>query len=181
MNCPLSIVHYPLSRKGWGWAFPLLLAVILIGCESVSCPLNNTVVCRYGFYAASSGNGGLSSISVADSITVTAMGTDTTLINRQYNQSSLELPMSFYAPADTLIWTFTSPDTTLISHILGRDTIVVCKTNRHHFDDPSCPVHIFHHIDSIAYTHNLIDSIIVATPDVNYDEIENIQIIFRTE
>ena len=170
----------------WAWRNMLagmasvVLAAALAACDDVSCPLNNTVASVYNFYASARDADGVfhagAAVSVGDTITVTATGTDEVLVNKKYAVATLSLPVSFYAAADTLIWTFTD---TQNRH--AADTIVVVKTNRHHFDDPSCPAHMWHHIDSVAHTRNVIDTVLIANADVNYDGLENIQIYFRTD
>lgn len=157
----------------------LLPLLFLASCDDVTCPLNNTVTSIYNFYASARDTIGIfhegEAVSVADSITISALGQELVIVNRDYNISKLSLPVSFYAPADSLLWTFTDSKS---RH--GYDTVFIYKTNMHHFDDPSCPVHIWHHIDSIQFTRNIIDTIIVANADINYDGLENFKVYFRT-
>lgn len=156
-----------------------LFAFLLLACDDVSCPLNNTVTSVYNFYASARGDDGVfkagASVSVADTITVSAIDLDSVISNKSYSISTLSLPVSYYHAADSLLWTFADSR--------GRhayDTIIIHKTNIHHFDDPSCPAHMWHHIDSIHFSRNVIDTIIVATADINYDGLENFKIYFRT-
>ncbi len=160
----------------WGWVFGLL---IFTACDNFSCPLNNTVESNYGFYAAQyDADGQLitgQAVTVNDTITITAYGTDVVLANRLIGAKGVALPVSFYNEADTLLFKFTDQE--------GRsatETLIINKTNQHHWDDPSCPVHIWHTITSVSTTHNLIDTVLIANPKVNYDGLENIQIYFRT-
>lgn len=160
--------------------FQLLnLSILLTSCESFNCPLNNTVASVYNFYAANRNTKGElitgTSVSVTDTITISAIDLDSVIANRLNNASTVSLPMSFYNATDSLCWLFTDSE--------GRtatDTIIIHKSNLHHFDDPSCPIQVWHHIDSIYFSRNIIDTIIVANADVNYDGLENFQIYFRT-
>ncbi len=88
----------------------------------------------------------------------------------------MSLPVSFYAPADTIILTFTD---TLSRQ--ATDTIWMEKTSTPHFDDPSCPIHMWHTISAVSSTHSLIDSIVILNTAINYDGLENIQIRFITD
>ncbi|MBO4907141.1 MAG: hypothetical protein J5486_08980 [Bacteroidaceae bacterium] len=149
-------------------------------CESVSCPLNNTVESVYGFYSSTrdeSGNllGG-AAVSIGDSLTVSVAGMDTILVNRLINKSSVSLPVSFYADVDTLVFKFTDAE-----GVSAFDTVRMAKNNTLHFDDPSCSIHMFHEVLSVESTHQLIDTIIVVNPYINYDGLENFQIYFFTE
>ena len=153
---------------------------LFLSCESVTCPLNNTVESKYGFYAAQYDSKGElvtgTAIAIGDTLTVTLLGIDSVILNRLVNKGEMKLPVSFYLNEDTIELAFT--DT--LSRT-GRDTIWVTKTNRHHWDDPSCPVHMWHEVTAVRSSHNLIDTVLVTNPDINYDGLENFQIYFRTE
>ena len=43
-----------------------------------------------------------------------------------------------------------------------------------------CGTAMFHTITAASSTHTLIDTLIIKSPEVNYDERENIQVIYRT-
>jgi len=133
----------------------------------------------YGFYASARTSDGVfeagSAVTVGDTITITALGPDTILANKLINQSGVSLPASFYGQVDTLQFCFTDAN-----GAVAYDTIWVTKDNLHHWDDPSCAVHIWHTITAIHSTTNLIDTILVNEPEINYDGLENIQIYFRT-
>ena len=156
-----------------------LLCCMIGACETVNCPLENKVESVYGFYASERTSAGEfqpgSAVALADTLTVTALGADSVLVNRVTNKNGLALPMSFYGDIDSIL--LTVKDTT---GAIARDTLWIDKTNEYHWDDPSCPVHIFHEITSVRHTRNIIDTVIVATPFVNYEERENFQIFFRT-
>lgn len=148
-------------------------------CDSVSCPLNNTVASVYNFYASARGDDGVfvegQAVSVNDTINITALGPDTLLVNRLVGKSTVSLPVSYYADVDTLEFVFTDKQ-----NRKGADTLWVSKKNLHHFDDPSCPVHLWHTILDVRSTHHLIDTVIISNPAVNYDSHENFQIYFFT-
>jgi len=156
----------------------LFLLLCMVGCENISCPLNNTVESVYGFYAATYDEDGLlqtgTSVGVGDTLTVTLLGADSIILNRLTGQSGMKLPVSFYQDTDTVELAFTD---TL--NRTGRDTIWISKRNTHHWDDPSCPVHIWHKVLGIRSTHNLIDTVLVTNPEINYDGLENFQIYFH--
>lgn len=94
--------------------------IAVAACESTDCPINNIVYSTYGFYAAT--DEGESKIQVLDTLTITAAGTDSILINRLVRGSEVELPVSYSAATDTLIFHFT--DTTSRTR---RDTIWMTK------------------------------------------------------
>ena len=149
------------------------VALCLASCYSLDCPIENIVACNYGFYGLEEGQP--TSISLNLSLTVTAAGTDSVLINQDYGQSSISLPMSYYASVDTLVFTYSSD--------LGteQDTVWITKTNYEHYENPNCPTAMFHVIESVRSTNRLIELITIVNPNVNYESSENIHILFYTE
>ncbi len=152
-------------------------ALLLIACNEVSCPLNNTVESVYGFYASTRDETGTlvegETISIGDTLTITALGPNVELANRLIGKGSVKLPVSFYGDVDTLEFMFTDK-----LNRKGGDTLWISKNNLHHFDDPSCPVHIWHTITGVRSTHHLIDTVLINNAAVNYDGLENFQIYF---
>lgn len=160
------------KHKAWSaWLSAGCLAMATVGCESVECPLNNTVYTTYGFYVME--NDEPTPIRIGDTLTVTAAGTDSVLINRIYNVSQIELPMSYYADTDTLALTFTDPD-----GYQTFDTVWVSKSNHEHYESPACPTAMFHTVNGVRSTHRFIDTVTVVNPNVNYYASENFKIIF---
>ena len=105
-----------------------------------------------------------------DTLTVSALGTDSILVNSLVGASSLELPLSYMQEQDTLVLHIYGMDYNL------RDTMWVEKTNTTHFESPDCPTAMFHQITSVRHTHHIIDSISITRSLVDYDQTENIQI-----
>ncbi|MCD8317603.1 MAG: DUF6452 family protein [Paraprevotella sp.] len=145
----------------------------IVACESTDCPINNVVYSTYGFYARTTE--GESAIKVLDTLTITASGTDSILINRLQNGSKVELPVSYSAPTDTLIFHFT--DTLLRTQ---RDTLWLDKENSPHYESPDCPTSMFHYVTAIRWTSHLIDSVSIENPNINYNVSENFKIYFRS-
>lgn len=158
-------------KTGWLMAAAGMLAITMTGCESVECPLNNTVYTTYGFYVME--NGQPTAIRIGDTLTVTAGGTDSVLINRLYNASQMELPMSYFAEVDTLSLRFTDAE-----NLVVFDTIWVSKYNYEHYESPGCPTAMFHYVSGVRSTHRFIDTVTVVNPNVNYYASENFKIIF---
>lgn len=143
------------------------------GCDTFDCPLNNTVFATFGFYSQT--DGVLSSVRLVDSLTVTAGGSDSILLNRQYNMSSIELPVSYTGETDTLALRFSNAE-----QQVTRDTIWITKTNHEHYESPSCPSSMFHTITNIRCTRRVVDTVLLVNPNIDYNGNENIQIVFRS-
>lgn len=164
-------------RQSRSTSLPLLFIILLtmVGCESIDCTLNNIVACKVGFYDSESG----SAIAFSDTLTVTATGTDSVLLNRAVGVKSVSLPMSYDKEADTLSYRLYNSQTGLDLQLVMR----VEKTNTPHFESPDCPTTMFHQLQSVTYDthhHTFVDSIVIANPLVNYDATEHIKIYFRT-
>ena len=164
----------------WLWVLlPIGGGWVVASCNDVSCPLNNTVASIYGFYASARVDGGEfvagSAVSIQDTLTIKALGPDTVLVNRLVGKGTVNLPVSFYQDVDVLEFEFTDKQS-----CVGADTLWISKKNTHHFDDPSCPIHMWHTILNVRSTHHLIDTVLINNAEVNYDGLENLQIYFFT-
>lgn len=181
------------------------VAILMLGCYSNNCPLNNIVTCNYYFYDAEG-----TPITYGDTITVTTLmpghkmvytyrklgsptvtknyrdtilinqgyaesvsrqRNDTTLMNRLVGASSMEIPMSYFRDADTLILTYGS--------ISLKDTIKIQHDSYPHVELPECGTYRYHTLKSITATDAAIDHIEISNPQVNYDGKENVKIYFN--
>ena len=140
-------------------------------CSESGCPLNNVVLAHYGFYSTYGDT--IKQVSLQTILTVRAMGTDSILLNKEQNPTGLNLPLSYFADADTLIFDYMKEET-----LMGRDTIIITKTNQPHYESPDCPSGMFHIVQFVGFSHNAIDTVIITSPAVNYSQDENIRIIF---
>ncbi len=151
----------------------LLCMVGLAACEGIDCTLNNVVALNIGFYDAN-GTG----VRLADTLMVTAAGTDSIIFNSGTGVEALGLPMSYEREADTLVFSFKGQD----EEEAREMTLIVKKTNQWHTESPDCPVSAFHHLTGIERKggEGFIDSVVVVNEDVNYAALENIRIYLHT-
>ncbi len=149
------------------------LLIAAAGCESIDCPINNIVYSTYGFYAVT--DEGESKIQLLDTLTVTTAGTDSVLVNRLAGGSEVDLPVSYAAATDTLVFHLTGTEGRT-----RRDTIWVDKENIPHYESPNCQSSMFHHVTAVRWTRLLVDSVSIANPNIDYDISENFKIYFRS-
>lgn len=142
---------------------------LLTACDSFDCSLNNTVACYIGFY-----NGQGQAIALTDTLSVTAVGTDSVLFNRGVNRHDVSVPLSYYKDCDTLVLTIWGDEYML------RDTLMVEKTNVENFEGIDCPVNMYHKITDVRTSGVVIDSVKIALPNVEYGEDENIKVYLHT-
>lgn len=152
----------------------MISAVAITGCDTFDCPLNNTVEAGYTFFVRDA-DGTPQSVSLLDTLTVTAGRTDSVLINKENKMTGIYLPMSYDGVTDTLALLFVDEEMRQV-----RDTIWVTKTNVPHYESPSCPSTMFHHITEVWCTQRALETVEVVNPNVNYDDKENIRIYFRS-
>lgn len=96
---------------------------------------------------------------------------DSILINKATNKNMLEIPMSYFNSADTLLFTY--------SNISSQDTIIVEHEGYSHVDLPECGSCRYHLLKNIKSTGNAIDHIEIVNTIVNYEKKENIKIYFN--
>lgn len=152
----------------------LLLVAVVAACTNIDCPVNNRVYTVYNLKKAD----GTTDTLTKDTLwvkTLRANGTDTT-ISRQINgnvelncffgstATTFELPISYTQPEDVLYMLVRSS-----KHIEYVDTVRIKKEDYPHFESVDCQAAYFHEITSVATTHNIIDSIVINNPHVNYD------------
>ena len=155
-------------------AYALLTSLLaLASCESIDCTLNNIVTCNYAFY-----NSEGEAVGVSDTLTVTADGTDSILLNKEANVETFSIPMSYWRDEDTLNLSFKSAS----SDYVLRMVMYVGKTNHEYFESPDCPTSMFHELKSLYFETNtpFVDSVVVVNKAVNYDAQENVRIYLHT-
>ena len=133
----------------------LTVILILVGCSTIDCSLNNRVICKYKLA------GEIKTLNSKMTITANLHnGNDSVIINQAEKTDSFELPMSYSMPIDTFYIDINGTTTNL------RDTIAVTKTDIPHFESVDCSPAIFHKITAINYTQHAIDSIVINNPNV---------------
>ena len=151
--------------------FLFILSGILLfaACDSYDCTLYN-VVAMYGAFDKEG-----AAVAIKDTLTITACGTDAVLLNRSTNTSKLTLPLSYWQPEDTLVFSINGVNSEGDPYLL-RDTVWVTKTNQVHYESPDCPTTLFHTIQDVRHTNEFIKSITVVRSSVNYESTINLQI-----
>ncbi len=155
-----------MSKRHLTYALVSLLAgtALTTACDTIDCTLYNTVSLRCSFYS------GGKAVKLDDTLTVSAPGTDSILVNRMLGATNLELPLSYAQDEDTLVLHVYGPEIDL------RDTLWIKKTNTPHFESPDCPTNMFHKIQAVRCAGTFIDSVTITRSLVDYDQSENLRI-----
>lgn len=135
-----------------------------ISCSNTDCVITNTSYTNFMFY-----NERGQTIALSGTISVTAAGTDSILVNKETNPKSFQLPLSYTNAEDTFIVHYTEKMV---------DSIFVKHANIPHFISMDCGTGMYHYIEEVRCTNNAIDSIQVINPEVTYDAKENIKVYY---
>ena len=152
----------------------ILLVAAMAACTTIDCPVQNLV---YTVYDLKKSDGTPDTL-LNDTLWIWTQrvdGTDTVISrdiqgNLELNYfhgtsaSSFELPISYTQPEDIMYLLLKNSEGT--SYL---DTVRIKKENLPHFESVDCQAAYFHEITSVATTHNIIDSIVINNPHVNYD------------
>lgn len=93
---------------------------------------------------------------------------DTILINKLVDATTIKIPMSYFNPADTLVFKYGS--------IRNCDTLVVQHDSYPYVSIPECGCYRFHTLKKISATEAYIDHIEITEDRVTYDGNENVKI-----
>lgn len=152
--------------------FLTALCVLLCpGCDSgYDCSLNNIAYNRISFYTTDE-NGIESEYAMPEALTVSMMvnGRDSIVVNHRTGTQELTLPMCYTSNCDTLIFDYANGIT---------DTLYVGHENIPFYQSMECGVIMHHELTETRHTGNLIDSMSIKTPRVNFDYNENIKLYF---
>ena len=152
----------------------LLGALLMIGmgaCSGENCPINNTVQGKMAFYNQKGVSVG---INVSLTMSVVRPQGDSVVLNQKYGASDVLFPLSYTHTTDTLIFCYAN------GGAVAYDSIYISHNNTPTLVSVDCGTAMFHTITAVSSTHHLIESVILKSSEVNYDERENIQVIYRT-
>ncbi len=156
----------------------LLLSLSLTSCTNIDCPLENVVMMHCGLYDSEKEE----TLTLTDTLTITAVGADAVLWNKGYDISELSLPLRINGNVDTLLLRFSNAN-----EQTAIDTLFIHHTSNIHFESIDCPASVFHTITAVRHTsHDLnlmpltLDSVAVLRRNVDYGTNQNLKLYLRT-
>lgn len=159
-------------------SFHVILAIVAMclvsSCSSIECGIDNLVTCVWNFEPSVGSD--YSSIYFSLSSRRVSDGNDTVLVNRKAELGNVKLPMSYALNADTLTLTVERQmEDGFIE--LGKDIVIVEKTNEPIFESVDCSPRFHHTIKNVKSSHNYIDTIEVVNEKVlNQPANENLRL-----
>ena len=158
------------------WA-SVFLCLIVASCTTIECPLGSVTQVSCGIYDTEG-----KELSLNDTLTVRACGSNEMLLNRAYGIKSFSVPLAYKTGVDTLLL--------CLSDNMDRaavDTLFINHDSSPHFESVDCPIVFFHNIveinsanDSKSIFPITIDRVELVSSIVNYDSDENIRIYLRS-
>jgi len=147
----------------------LCLAVSIAACSSEDCPINNTVAGKMVFYDQKNRPVVINGIL---SVSVMRPQGDSVVLNQKSNASELVFPLSYTHETDTFVFDYNGG--------MVYDTLYISHTNSPTLVSVACGTAMYHSITKAHCTRHMIDTLIIKSAEVNYDERENIQVIYPT-
>ena len=147
----------------------LLVAILLGSCGETDCPLSTVSLAHFDLLDSNSHQ----PVSFKDSVTVTGIieTPDSLDIVPLYNmvQSSISLPLGH------------TNKTTYVIHYtkLMRDTIVLTHQNIPFISNIECGTMLFYNVESVSYTTNALDSVVLVNANITNEEKKNFNIYYR--
>lgn len=104
-----------------------------------------------------------------DSLTVTASGTDSVLVNNQQEVRDLTLPLRYTADSTVLVFRYSRHT---------ADTLVVRYSNTPYFLSMDCGYQMQQRLSSVDCTHHRLDSIHISDSEVSLYGSTNLQLFY---
>ena len=156
---------------------PRLLGIFLIvigmaACSGEDCPINNTVMGKMVFYNQ---YGDAVAVNAILSVSAVRPQGDSVVLNQKSLASDVLFPLSYAHETDTFVFCYDFNSSGIL-----YDSLYISHTNTPTLVSVDCGTAMFHDITSVSSTHHLIDTLVLKSSEVNYDERENIQVIYHS-
>lgn len=147
--------------------FPILSVVISCS-EEADCSMATRTMMQCYFYTLDPETEVVSNDTL-DSLTVTAFGTDSIIINNQKKVHDLSLPLRYTADSTVLVFRYSKTLT---------DTLVVYQTNTPYFLSMDCGYQMKQSIKDVNYSRHSLDSIRIVNKEAGIYGTENLKLFY---
>ena len=147
--------------------FPILSVVISCS-EEADCSMATRAMMQCYFYTLDPETEVVSNDTM-DSLTVTAFGTDSIIINNQKKVHDLSLPLRYTADSTVLVFRYSKTLT---------DTLVVYQTNTPYFLSMDCGYQMKQSIKDVNYSRHSLDSIRIVNKEAGINGTENLKLFY---
>lgn len=152
-------------------AYPI--AGIITSCsEEEDCSMNARPMMTCYFYTIDSESNRVLNDTL-DSLTITAIGTDSIILNNEKDVHKLSLPLRYTANSTVLVFHYSKrPE-------IKKDTIIIYQKNTPYFLSMDCGYQMKQSITGKEYSRHILDSIHIQTQEVSINETENLKLFYR--
>lgn len=147
--------------------FPILSVVISCS-EEADCSMATRAMMQCYFYTLDPETEVVSNDTL-DSLTVTAFGTDSIIINNQKKVHDLSLPLRYTTDSTVLVFRYSKTLT---------DTLVVYQTNTPYFLSMDCGYQMKQSIKDVNYSRHSLDSIRIVNKEAGIYGTENLKLFY---
>ena len=147
--------------------FPILSVVISCS-EEADCSMATRAMMQCYFYTLDPETEVVSNDTL-DSLTVTAFGTDSIIINNQKKVHDLSLPLRYTADSTVLVFRYSKTLT---------DTLVVYQTNTPYFLSMDCGYQMNQSIKDVNYSRHSLDSIRIVNKEAGIYGTVNLKLFY---
>ena len=147
--------------------FPILSVVISCS-EEADCSMATRAMMQCYFYTLDPETEVVSNDTL-DSLTVTAFGTDSIIINNQKKVHDLSLPLRYTADSTVLVFRYSKTLT---------DTLVVYQTNTPYFLSMDCGYQMKQSIKDVNYSRHSLDSIRIVNKEAGISGTEILKLFY---
>ena len=147
--------------------FPILSVVISCS-EEADCSMATRAMMQCYFYTLDPETEVVSNDTL-DSLTVTAFGTDSIIINNQKKVHDLSLPLRYTADSTVLVFRYSKTLT---------DTLIVYQTNTPYFLSMDCGYQMKQSIKDVNYSRHSLDSIRIVNKEAGIYGAENLKLFY---
>ena len=135
--------------------------------EEADCSMNERAMTNCGIYTIDAD--GFIANDTLDSLTVTAFGTDSIIVNNQKGVNDLTLPLRYTVDSTILVFRYSRYTT---------DTLVIHHTNTPYFLSMDCGYQMLQSVSEIRSSRHRLDSIYISYNEVGIDGRENIKMFY---
>lgn len=151
----------------------MLIITLHTSCEEENCSLAGRSMINGNLYKIDPETNVVEKDTLA-SLTVTAIDTDSVIINNQTNVMDISLPLRYTSDYTVLVFNYNDEENSTLN-----DTVYLKQNNTPFFESMKCGYTMTQVLTGVEYTKHMIDSIYILNPNANVNGTENLKIFYR--
>ena len=108
-----------------------------------------------------------------DSLTITALETDSIILNNEKRVHGLSLPLRYTADSTVLVFHYSKDPK------IKKDTIIIRQKNTPYFLSMDCGYQMKQSITGREYSRHILDSIYIQSKEASINGTENLKLFYR--